>query len=73
MTCNIWWSLTGGGAVKSSVEDLAALNAPRTARPPRRKVMIGDEEAITAFGVIPAPGLCSSRMAGMPIAMMKLG
>ena len=53
MTCNIWWSLTGGGAVKSSVEDLAALYAPRTARPPRRKVMIGDEEAITAFGVIP--------------------
>jgi hypothetical protein len=28
MTCNIWWSLTGGGAVKLSVEDLAALDAP---------------------------------------------
>ena len=25
-TCNIWWSLTGGGAVKLSVEDLAALH-----------------------------------------------
>jgi hypothetical protein len=25
MTCNIWWSLTGGGAVKLSVEDLYAL------------------------------------------------
>ena len=24
MTCNIWWSLIGGGAVKLSVEDLAA-------------------------------------------------
>jgi hypothetical protein len=29
MTCNIWWSLTGGGAVKLSVEDLAALHAMR--------------------------------------------
>ena len=27
MTCNKWWSLTGGGAVKLSVEDLAALHA----------------------------------------------
>ena len=27
MTCNIWWSLTGGGAIKLSVEDLAALHA----------------------------------------------
>jgi hypothetical protein len=25
MTCNIWWSLTGGGAVRLSVEDLYAL------------------------------------------------
>jgi hypothetical protein len=25
MTCNIWWSVTGGGAVKLSVEDLHAL------------------------------------------------
>ena len=25
MTCNIWWSLTGGGAVKLSVGDLYAL------------------------------------------------
>jgi hypothetical protein len=29
MTCNIWWSLTGGGAVKLSVKDLAALHAIR--------------------------------------------
>ena len=29
MTCNIWWSLTGSGAIKLSVEDLAALHAPR--------------------------------------------
>jgi hypothetical protein len=29
MTCNIWWSLTGGAAVKLSVEDLAALHAIR--------------------------------------------
>ena len=25
MTCNVWWSLTEGGAVKLSVEDLYAL------------------------------------------------
>ena len=53
MTCNIWWSLIGGGAVKLSVEDLAALHALRTAPPPRRKMMIRDEEAITAFDLIP--------------------
>ena len=29
MTCNKWWSLTGGGAIKLSVEDLAALHALR--------------------------------------------
>ena len=29
MTCNVWWSVTGGGAVKLSVEDLAALHALR--------------------------------------------
>ena len=29
MTCNKWWSVTGGGAVKLSVEDLAALHALR--------------------------------------------
>ena len=29
MTCNIWWSLTGGGAVKLSVEDLHALQVPK--------------------------------------------
>ena len=29
MTCNIWWSLTGSGAIKLSVEDLAALHAIR--------------------------------------------
>ena len=52
-TCNIWWSLTGGGAVKLSVEDLGALHALRTVRPPQRKVMISDGEAITAFDLIP--------------------
>jgi hypothetical protein len=29
MMCNIWWSLTGGGAVKLSVEDLEALQKLR--------------------------------------------
>ena len=29
LTCNIWWSLTEEGAVKLSVEDLAALHAIR--------------------------------------------
>ena len=28
MTCNIWWSLTGGAAVKLAVEDLAAPPVP---------------------------------------------
>jgi hypothetical protein len=37
MTCNIWWSLT----------------ALRTVRPPQRKVMFSDGEAITAFDLIP--------------------
>ena len=72
MTCNIWWSLIGGGAVKLSVEDLAALHALRTAPPPRRKMMIRDEEANTAFTLSPMPGSCSSKKAGMPIAMTNL-
>ena len=29
LTCNIWWSLTGGGAVKLSEDDLEALHALR--------------------------------------------
>ncbi len=29
LTCNIWWSLTGGGPVKLSVEDLQALQQLR--------------------------------------------
>ena len=29
MTCNIWWPLPGGGAVKLSVEDLQALQQLR--------------------------------------------
>ena len=29
MTCNIWWSVTGGGAVKLSEEDLYALQQLR--------------------------------------------
>jgi hypothetical protein len=29
MTCDIWWSLTGGGAVKLSEDDLQALHALR--------------------------------------------
>jgi hypothetical protein len=29
LTCNIWWSLRGGGAVKLSVEDLEALQKLR--------------------------------------------
>jgi hypothetical protein len=29
MTCNIWWSLTGGAAVKLSVEDLYAIQQLR--------------------------------------------
>ena len=29
MTCNIWWSFTGGGVVKLSVEDLAMQHAIR--------------------------------------------
>jgi predicted Fe-S protein YdhL (DUF1289 family) len=32
MTCNIWWSLTGGGAAKVSAEDLQVLEQLRRAR-----------------------------------------
>jgi hypothetical protein len=38
MTCNIWRSLTGGGAVKLSVEDLAALHALRRKDPVMREL-----------------------------------
>jgi hypothetical protein len=33
LTCNIWWSLKGGGAVKLSVEDLQALQQLRRTKP----------------------------------------
>jgi hypothetical protein len=33
LTCNIWWSLTGGGPVKLSVEDLQALQQLRRTKP----------------------------------------
>ena len=37
MTCNIWWSLAGGGAVKLSVEDLQALQQLRRTNKGRPK------------------------------------
>ena len=33
LTCNIWWSLTGGGVVKLSVEDLQDLQQLRRTKP----------------------------------------
>ena len=33
LTCNIWWSLTGGGPVKLSVEDLQALQQLTRTKP----------------------------------------
>ena len=32
MTCNIWWSLTGGGVVELSVEDIQALQQLRRSK-----------------------------------------
>jgi hypothetical protein len=56
MTCNIWWS-ADDKKVRLSEVDLAVLHALRTSRSSAEKVMISDEESITAFDLIPGAWL----------------
>jgi hypothetical protein len=41
MTCNIWWSLTGGGAVKLSEEDLQASRFAEKLKGPAYRLGMG--------------------------------